>query len=192
MLDSLRGRLSYANVAATLALFVALGGTSYAALTVTGKNVKNSSLTGVDIKNSSLTTADIKDSSLLARDFKAGQLPAGPQGAKGDKGATGATGAAGATGAPGAAGAPGATNVVTRTSSASAPVGVNDFSVSCLPGERAVGGGGTGPSSDPEVTLAGTFATPETAGTTPTGWTARYNVTGIAHTVTTFVVCASP
>ena len=32
MLERLRGRLSYANVVATLALFVALGGSSYAAL----------------------------------------------------------------------------------------------------------------------------------------------------------------
>jgi len=184
MLDSLRRRLSYANVAATLALFVALGGTSYAALTITGKNVKNSSLTGADVKNSSLKTSDIKNSSLLAQDFKPGQQLAGPEG---PKGATGTTGATGAPGAPG-----GAANVITRTSSVSAPVGVNDFSVPCLAGEKAVGGGATGPSADPEVTVAGTFPSPATAGTTPTGWTGRYNVTGIAHTVTTFVVCASP
>jgi hypothetical protein len=185
MLDSLRRRLSYANVAATLALFVALGGTSYAALTITGKNIKNSSLTGADIKNSSLKTSDIKNnslktsdiknSSLLAQDFKAGQLPAGPKGA---------------TGAPGAPG--GAANVITRTSTVSAPVGVNDFSVPCQAGEKAVGGGATGPSADPEVTVAGTFPSPATNGTTPTGWTGRYNVTGIAHNVTTSVVCASP
>lgn len=192
MLDSLRRRLSYANVAATLALFIALGGTSYAALTVTGKNVTNSSLTGSDVKNSSLTTSDIKNASLLAKDFKAGQLPAGAKGDKGDTGATGATGAAGAAGVAGAAGAAGATNVVTRLSSVSAPVGVNDFSVSCNAGEKAVGGGATGPSADPEVFVAGTFPTPATAGSTPTGWTGRYNVTGIAHTVVTYVVCASP
>jgi hypothetical protein len=90
----LRTRLTYANVVATLALFVALGGSSYAAITVTGKNVKNSSLTGKDIKNNSLTGSDVKgiksgdvsDGSLLARDFKAGQLPAGAQGIKGEKG----------------------------------------------------------------------------------------------------------
>ena len=39
-------RPNYSNVISTVALFVALGGTSYAALTVTGKNVRNSSLTG--------------------------------------------------------------------------------------------------------------------------------------------------
>ena len=101
MPSKLRCRLTYANVMATIAVFVALGGSSYAAITITGKNVKDSSLTGKDIKNSSLTTSDVKNRSLLALDFKSGQLPAGPQGAqgakgdKGEKGDTGATGAAG-------------------------------------------------------------------------------------------------
>jgi hypothetical protein len=95
LLSKLRTRLTYANVMATIAVFVALGGSSYAAITVTGKNVKNSSLTGTDVKNSSLTTKDVKNRSLLALDFKAGQLPAGQQGPKGDKGDPGANGAPG-------------------------------------------------------------------------------------------------
>jgi hypothetical protein len=77
----------HATVVAYLALFVALGGTSFAAISITGKNVKNSSLTGKDIKNSSLSTSDVKNKSLLAKDFKAGQLPQGPQGPQGAKGA---------------------------------------------------------------------------------------------------------
>ena len=87
-------RPSPAMVVALMALFVALGGSSYAALRVTGKNVKNSSLTGKDVKNKSLTgrdvknlgSGDVKDSSLLAKDFKPGQLPAGPQGIQGAPG----------------------------------------------------------------------------------------------------------
>ena len=98
MLTRLRSyRPNHTVVVAYLALFVALGGSSYAALTITGKNVKNSSLTGKDIKNNSVTGADVKgigtgdvtDHSLLARDFQAGQLPAGPQGGQGATGATG-------------------------------------------------------------------------------------------------------
>jgi hypothetical protein len=84
MLAKLRPRLTYANVMATVAVFIALGGSSYAAFTVTGKNVKNSSLTGKDVKNNSLFGSDVKriksrdvsDHSLLAKDFKTGQLPA--------------------------------------------------------------------------------------------------------------------
>ena len=80
----------------TLCLFIVLSGGAYAATTITGKNVKNSSLTGADIKNSSLTTSDVKNRSLLGADLKAGQLPQGPKGDKGDKGDTGpSTGPAG-------------------------------------------------------------------------------------------------
>ncbi len=95
MFTKLRARLTYANVMATVAVFIALGGSSYAAITITGKNVKNRSLTAKDIKKSSLTTREVKNRSLLAQDFKAGQLPAGPrgqQGVKGDKGAPGQDG----------------------------------------------------------------------------------------------------
>ena len=67
-------RLSYANVMATAADFVAQGGSSYAAAEITGKDVRDGSLTGADIRNNSLTSADIKNGSLLAVDFKAGQL----------------------------------------------------------------------------------------------------------------------
>ena len=84
-------RPSPAMVVAVMALFVALASSSYAALTVTGRNVKNSSLTGKDVRNNSLTgkdvknlaSGDVKDSSLLAKDFKKGQLPAGAQGIQG-------------------------------------------------------------------------------------------------------------
>lgn len=110
MLAAFRRRLSYANVVASIALFVALGGTSYAAIKITGSNVrdgsltgrdiKNSSIAGADIKNSSIASADIKDGSLVKQDFKSGELVAGAAGApgapgqKGDKGDAGAPGTA--------------------------------------------------------------------------------------------------
>ena len=95
MLDPLRRRLSYANVVASLALFVALGGTGYAAVTITSKNVQNGSLTGTDIKNSSIASADVKNGSLLAQDFKVGQLVRGAPGAPGVPGVPGQPGSAG-------------------------------------------------------------------------------------------------
>jgi hypothetical protein len=101
LLFHLRTRLTYANVMATIAIFLALGGSSYAAIKVTGKNVKDSSLTGKDVKNSSLTGIDVKNGSLLAADFGGGQLPAGPQGPKGDTGAKGDKGEPGGQGAKG-------------------------------------------------------------------------------------------
>ena len=104
MLASLRRRLSYANVMATVAVFIALGGSSYAALTVTSRTVKNNSLKSIDLRNNSIRSVDVRNNSLLAKDFKAGQLPAGapgPQGPKGDPGLPGAAGAKGDTGAQG-------------------------------------------------------------------------------------------
>jgi len=76
-------RPAHSTVVAYAALFVALGGSSYAAIQVTGRDVKNSSLTGRDVRNNSLTgkdvkrlsTGDITNGRLLAEDFAAGQLP---------------------------------------------------------------------------------------------------------------------
>ena len=51
---------------ATITVFIALGGSSYAAITVTGRNVKDGSslLTGADIKNGSLGGADIRSEAI--------------------------------------------------------------------------------------------------------------------------------
>ncbi len=80
----LRSRLSYANVIATLALFLALGGGAYAAI----KLPKNS-VGSKQIKKNAVTSAKVKNGSLTAKDFKPGQIPAGPAGATGPKGADG-------------------------------------------------------------------------------------------------------
>ena len=64
MIQPLRQRLSYANVMATLAVFIALGGSSYAALTITGRDVADSSLTHRDLKRETLGGSRIKESRL--------------------------------------------------------------------------------------------------------------------------------
>jgi hypothetical protein len=75
MFSRLKGaRPSPALVISLVALFVSLGGVGYAAVTITGKNVKNSSLTGKDVKNSSLTGSDVKNSSLTGSDVKNNKL----------------------------------------------------------------------------------------------------------------------
>jgi hypothetical protein len=88
----LRSQLTYSNVMATIAVFVALGGTSYAALKVSGKNVKDASLTGKDVANSSLTGKDVKNRSLGPSDLKAEALTGGGDGKPGQD-ATAPTGA---------------------------------------------------------------------------------------------------
>ncbi len=65
--------LSYANVASTLALVVALSGTAYAAATITGADVVNNSLTGKDLKNNKVKSADVAGLSIT--DFALNGLP---------------------------------------------------------------------------------------------------------------------
>lgn len=99
------------------ALFIAMGGTSYAAVTL-----KANSVGSVQLKSNSVTSSKVKNGSLLATDFLAGQLPKGPAGATG---ATGATGPAGPTGSTGAAGPTGATGAAGPAGSAVAYASVN-------------------------------------------------------------------
>ena len=73
-----------ANVVAFLALFVALGGISWAAI----KLPKNS-VGAAQIKKNAVTSAKVKNRTLLAKDFKAGQLPAGAAGRNGPAGTPG-------------------------------------------------------------------------------------------------------
>lgn len=108
-------RLTYANLMSTVAVFVALGGSSYAALSITGKDVKNASLTGADVKNSSLTGADVRDGSLAAKELSRAARDSlrsqsgerGPKGDPGDRGPRGESGLPGSAGAEGPQGPPG-------------------------------------------------------------------------------------
>src|SRR3954470_11383676 len=92
-MSKLRSRLTYANVIATLALFLALGGTGYAAL----KLPKNS-VGSKQIKKNAVTSTKVKNGSLKKGDFAAGQLPAGAVGPAGRNGTNGTNGAPGAPG----------------------------------------------------------------------------------------------
>ena len=72
------------NAVAYLALFVALGGTSYAAVALPKNSVGTAQL-----QKDAVRSADVKNGSLKSADFKAGQLPAGPPGAAGAPGPAG-------------------------------------------------------------------------------------------------------
>jgi hypothetical protein len=168
-------RLTYTNVAATLALFIALGGSSYAAAGFTGANIRNgtltgsdledesvkgrdvanSTLTGADLKTGSVTSSDVDNESLQGSDVKAGELPAGPAGPAGPRGVT---------------------DVVTgRVIELVLLAGeTKEVLATCLPGQVAVGGGGTSP--DGASFLAGapveSDGTPPEDGDQPTQWRA--------------------
>ena len=64
MLHRIRTRLTYANAMSTLAVFIALGGTSYAAFTINGATIKNRSIPGKKLRHNTLTGTQIKESRL--------------------------------------------------------------------------------------------------------------------------------
>ena len=68
MLARARARLTYANVIATLALFIALGGSSYAALQLPKGSVGTKQL-----KRNAVTSPKVKPGSLVLSDFRASQ-----------------------------------------------------------------------------------------------------------------------
>lgn len=98
------------NAVGLVALFVALGGTSYAAIKLPRNSVKAS-----QIATGAVGSDEVKDGTLRSRDFSRGQLPAGAQGPRGETGAAGPQGPAGRDGAQGPPGvapsAPGWTSV---------------------------------------------------------------------------------
>lgn len=99
----LRQRTTFANVTALLALFIALGGTSYAALSLPRNSVgspqiraravgpselRTQAVSGRSVRNRSLTVSDIAPSSRAAL---RGHGAPGPQGVPGPAGPTGIT-----------------------------------------------------------------------------------------------------
>lgn len=192
-------RPTSSSVIATVALFLALGGSSYAAIQISGSSIRNGTVTGKDLKNGSVKSADVGNGSLLAKDFRSGQLPAGEAGPAGPQGPQGE---------PGPQGPAGPTSVVVRRIDVLVPgippplAAVEPDPVSavakCKPGERAVGGGAA-------VTAAGrgggdAFASepafgnrPAQDGETPTGWlAATINFSSVDVEMRVHAVCVAP
>ena len=122
MLTRFRSCLSYANVMATIAVFIAMSGGAYA----------------LTVPRNSVSTKQVKDYSLLRKDFKRGQLQPGAQGPQGAQGRAGRPGPAG----------PAGLNAFGRldfnfSTWANDPGSQDVATVSCDPGMVAVGGGVT-------------------------------------------------
>jgi hypothetical protein len=181
-----RDLVTFANVAAVLALVVALSGSAYAA------SLAKNSVGAPQIKKNAVRSSEVKNHSLKKKDFKAGQLPAGPQGP------------------PGPQGPAGATSVVHRHAStgAIAQDGYGFISAGCLPGERLIGGGGGFNDSTSNFSffaqlavsapgiLVGDYAhhvRPLQQGEQPDAWYVGGRQTGAPTAVlTAYAVCAQP
>jgi hypothetical protein len=155
---SILKRLSrrHTTAVAYLALFAALGGSAYAAVTVTGKNIKDGTVTGKDVKNRSLGTSKLSAtavSSLAGDRGPAGpegpqgpRGPLGPAGPIGETGPKGDIGPAGPAGAPGPQGPSGVSGYQVVTTSVQDEVQVpqgqsRDVAITCDGGRKVLGGG---------------------------------------------------
>jgi hypothetical protein len=93
------------NIYGLIAIFIALSGSAYAAITLEKNQVKSKHIGAGQVKNPDLadnavTSPKVADGSLLGADFAPGQLPAGERGPVGPPGEAGADGADGADGSP--------------------------------------------------------------------------------------------
>lgn len=185
------------NVVAYLALFVALGGTSYAAAklpanSVTSRQIKNGSVTRADLAKSArpLTRARMAEAiTQVVTDPATGinvtlHAQDGAQGPQGDPGPQGPAGATGPAGPP-------STPVVTlRTATASvSPSATGSAVASCDAGQKVIGGGATMPGDSGSSGTAGAILT-----SSPTddglGWAVQMTNRGAeAHTMTVIAVC---
>src|SRR4051794_37098521 len=146
----------HSTVAAYLALFIALGGTSYAAT-----KLPKYSVGGAQIKANAVGGSEVKNGSLTRSDFKASSLPAGPAGAQGLQGQQGLQGLKGDKGDKGDKGATGDVGPAT-TRFFQHPVDLAagqsaTLTVFCPAGQQAIGGGIRGDANDSEsTTVTGT------------------------------------
>src|SRR4051812_40965395 len=98
LLARLRARLSYANITATLALFIALGGTSYAALTlprnsVGSAQIRKNAVGSSEIRSRAVGSSELRDRSINLNDLSSSVRTSlrGPQGPAGPAGPSGIT-----------------------------------------------------------------------------------------------------
>lgn len=187
-------RPSPALVVASLALGVALTGTSYATVlnvpdgSVTTAKIKNGAVTTPKLKNdavnidklaaNAVTAAQVKNGSLLKEDFKSGQLPAGPPGPQGPRGVPGPKGAPGVSGLQ-------RVDAATSSSSANSKAVV----ATCPSGKRVVGGGAqvTGSGSN-KVSITQSF--PDSNGDRWNGNAVEVVATGASWQLYAYALCA--
>ena len=198
----LRSQLTYANVMASVAVFVALGGTSVAAVSlkrnsVGSKQVKKGAIKEAHLLNGAVTSPKVRNGSLLLTDFKAGQIPAGARGAQGARGpqglrgAAGAQGTAGTSGAPGDPGDPGAPGVSGLVQVFATPVpnppGMQTSSTATCPAGKTVIAGGANTAGNHDMQVNASYPNGSSA------WTVRVNNTassGISPTFGAVAMCA--
>lgn len=197
--STLRPRPTYANVTASLALFLALGGGAYAAATLPANSVGSRQLrTGAvqraKIKNNAVNGTKVLDSSLTGADIAESTLGKVPSAAAADAAANAAhanvaTNASHADAATNAnhAGAAAALDAATyRLVTVSAPAGTvgTAATATCAAGQHVVGGG---VKVDDLTNMLVEDSYPDTSNTAWTAHVENYDAT--AHNFTAYAIC---
>lgn len=84
-------RPSPALAISLIALFVALGGTGYAAVTINGKDIKNKSIAGKKLKNKTITGGKLRNGTITGNQISESALGKVPAAAAADKATTATT-----------------------------------------------------------------------------------------------------
>jgi hypothetical protein len=84
MLASLRSHVSYANVMATIAVFIALGGSGYAAVKLNGRNIKDTTIAGKKLKNRTIAREKVKKNTLTGTEIAESTLGTVPRATQAD------------------------------------------------------------------------------------------------------------
>ena len=192
-------RPSPAMIVACLALLLALGGTSVAAVSQLARNsvgapqLQTGAVTNPKLRNNAVNSAKVAPRSLLRSDFAAGQLPAGPVGPQGPAGPAGPAGGAGPAGVIGA--------VTLRPQSIGVADGFVDGTWSsqrirsdCSGNERAISGGTSWGDDSPNLRLTTQELEPKlNAQNQVVGFEAvGGNDTGESSTFTVYSLCYTP
>lgn len=181
-----RSAMTYANVTATLALFIALGGGAYAATVLPANSVgprqlKSSAVERSKIKSQAVNSAKVRDNSLTGADINEGALGKVASAASADK-------ATNATNAVRALTAAALDKVTYKSATATAPAdsASTAATATCDAGQHVVGGGvkldapadGLVDDSYPDVSN--------------TAWTAHVaNAPGAAQNFTVYAICTT-
>lgn len=183
-------RTTYANVTATLALFIALSGGAYAAVvlpanSVGPRQIKRDAVERGKIKNKAVNGAKVLDGSLTGADISEGTLGKVPLAAAADA-ATNAANATNATNATHAAAAAAVDKVTYKSVSASAPAdsASTAATATCDAGQRVIGGG-----VKLDNPAAGLVDDSYPDGTT--GWTAHVANGAPAQNFTVYAICTA-
>jgi hypothetical protein len=200
VIRKLAGRLTYANVVATMALFIALGGGAYAAVKLPANSVASKQIKNKAIKAADLGTAAVTSPKLAAKAVRTGALADGavslsklaPNGVDASKVIDNSLGGTDVNEStfdtvPAAGRADSLSRLDYETATATIPPSAASAAATavCPAGMSAVGGGGK-------------VSDPNTAGLNDSylegrnSWTARaFNSSATPATLTTYVVCAA-